>query len=247
MASDSATSHESFLHHVRALAVARVPEEGTRTRLLATKLVYGIGRGYRGICRPLAWHDGDAHDLVEIAASGEESVVQLAGTTVHETAHVLAGSSAGHGATWKRACRVLGLTRALAEGQLYTASDFDAPLWALISSLSPPNDGVPTFSPAGIRSGVHAAVTRRTSPARALTAALSLTTSARPCPAGMGVRGGRSRGHGSGSRLRLWVCACDPPVKVRVASDTFAAHCDGCAAAFKRAQPRPRPIQGSPA
>lgn len=31
-----------------------------------------------------------------------------------------------------------------------------------------------------------------------------------------------------GSRLRLYECACDPPVKVRVASDTFAARCLIC-------------------
>lgn len=35
-----------------------------------------------------------------------------------------------------------------------------------------------------------------------------------------------------GSRLRLWECAC--PVKVRVASDTFAAHCDDCRTPFVR-------------
>ena len=35
------------------------------------------------------------------------------------------------------------------------------------------------------------------------------------------------------SRLRLWECAC--PVKVRVASDRFAATCDDCEAPFERA------------
>jgi len=40
---------------------------------------------------------------------------------------------------------------------------------------------------------------------------------------------------GSGSRLRLWVCDCAKPVKVRVSSDDFRAHCDLCNAAFKRA------------
>ena len=39
----------------------------------------------------------------------------------------------------------------------------------------------------------------------------------------------RKRG---GSRYRLWECAC--PVKVRVASDTFAAHCDLCGGPFER-------------
>lgn len=35
-----------------------------------------------------------------------------------------------------------------------------------------------------------------------------------------------------GSRLRLYQCGCDPPVKVRVASDTFAAVCQLCESAF---------------
>jgi len=37
---------------------------------------------------------------------------------------------------------------------------------------------------------------------------------------------------GPGSRLRLWECAC--PVKVRVASDAFAATCDVCRRPFVR-------------
>ena len=37
-----------------------------------------------------------------------------------------------------------------------------------------------------------------------------------------------------GSRLRLWECKCPRPVKVRVASEDFEAHCDRCAAPFKQ-------------
>jgi hypothetical protein len=51
---------------------------------------------------------------------------------------------------------------------------------------------------------------------------------------GVGTKGGKSRGKGSGSRLRLWQCECERPVKVRVASDDFRAHCDECGAAFKQ-------------
>ena len=36
----------------------------------------------------------------------------------------------------------------------------------------------------------------------------------------------------AGSRLRLYECGCTPPVKVRVASDTFAAVCLVCDEAF---------------
>ena len=56
-------------------------------------------------------------EVVEIAPAGEESLVQVAGTTLHELGHVLAGWGAGQGAEWKRACERLGLRRALGAGQ----------------------------------------------------------------------------------------------------------------------------------
>jgi hypothetical protein len=37
------------------------------------------------------------------------------------------------------------------------------------------------------------------------------------------------------TRLRLWECGCSKPVKVRVASDDFQAHCDRCKKPFVRA------------
>src|SRR5207302_6036153 len=62
-----------------------------------------------------AWTSGDCSvAVVEIAAFGEESLVQVAGTTLHEMGHVLADVSVGHGAEWKRACERLGLRRAMA-------------------------------------------------------------------------------------------------------------------------------------
>ncbi|HJT55778.1 MAG TPA: SprT-like domain-containing protein [Ktedonobacteraceae bacterium] len=38
-----------------------------------------------------------------------------------------------------------------------------------------------------------------------------------------------------GSRLRLYQCGCEPPVKVRVASDRFQARCLVCDGLFKQA------------
>src|ERR1700693_5684257 len=38
---------------------------------------------------------------------------------------------------------------------------------------------------------------------------------------------------GPGSRLRLYHCACEPPVKVRVATDFFQARCLKCNEDFK--------------
>jgi hypothetical protein len=38
-----------------------------------------------------------------------------------------------------------------------------------------------------------------------------------------------------GSRLRKWVCGCEKPIPVRVASDDFDATCNRCGEAFRRA------------
>ena len=211
-------THEAFVHAIRALAVARIGDEATRERLLGAKLVYGTGDGrYRGICYFRSWRNGTEHDLIEVAATGEESPVQLAGTTIHETAHVLAGSGAGHGAEWRAACRALGLAHAEAAGQAYAPEHFAAEIWPAITAVPVPTDGVPAFA----RRGAGAA------------AGVTVAPVARPCPLGIGTRGGRSRGTGSGSRLRLWMCQCG--IRVRVASDDFRAECCRCATAFTRA------------
>lgn len=218
-------THEQFVHAVRAAAVALASGRGDidaaeAARLLACKLVYGIGTGtYRGVCHYGAWQNGaGAVEVVEVAATGEESLVQVAGTTVHELGHVLAGWQAGHGPAWKRACERLGLRRATV-GQAYCLAALAAPLRGEIARLiAGLVDGRPAFLAA-------------ISPVR-------VSPTAKPCPAGIGVRGGTSRGAGSGSRLRLWVCGCAKPVKVRVASDAFDATCNLCGERFRLEVPK---------
>jgi hypothetical protein len=56
----------------------------------------------------------------------------------------------------------------------------------------------------------------------------------RPCSAGVGTKGGKSRGAGSGSRLRKFTCGCG--VIARVGRDEFNATCGDCGTAFKRAE-----------
>jgi hypothetical protein len=213
------TTHEAFVHAVRGVVVPRVTSASERARLLGAKLVYGGGPvGVRGLCYFGAWQNGDQHDFLEIAALGEESYVQLAGTTVHELAHCLAGRGAGHGKEWKAACAVLGLAVAEAGGQAYAPEHFDAVVWARIEALPHPSDGRPSFGHVG--GGVGA-------PRRP-----------RPCPLGIGTRGGKSRGTGSGSRMRLYVCACAEGTvgrKVRVASDEWDATCNRCGSQYAKA------------
>src|SRR5262245_31277385 len=92
---DPTVTHETFIHAVRDAVLPRL-RPADRARLGETKLTYGAGSGaYRGICIYDAWTNGSAHAFIEIAASGEESPVQLAGTTLHELGHALAGSTAG--------------------------------------------------------------------------------------------------------------------------------------------------------
>lgn len=209
------TTHEAFVQAVRSAVTPRVNDKALRARLLGAKLVYGGGPvGVRGICYHGAWANGEAHDFLEVSAIGEESFVQVAGTTIHELAHSLAGPGAGHGPTWKAACATLGLRVAQAGGQEYSPEHFDPAVWTTIEALPHPSDGRPQFGSLGAE------------PPRP-----------RPCPLGIGTRGGKSRGVGSGSRLRLWVCACPegtPGRKVRVACDTWDATCNRCRTRYLR-------------
>lgn len=210
--------HETYIRQVADLALARLPKK-KRSKIQA-KLCYGAGQpGLRGVTYYGVWQNGEPEPIpfVEICAFGEEDDVQLAGTTIHELAHVLAGSTAGHGKDWRKACERLGLRRAKAAGNVYRMAQFDLDLRFRIAALTSPTDGKPV--------GCHSQK-----------GLLPITgIKPKPCPLGIGTRGGKSRGNGSGSRLRKWTCECQPrPVAVRVASDDFRAHCDTCGCAFKR-------------
>ncbi|MGH7341870.1 MAG: hypothetical protein ACREKH_15375 [Candidatus Rokuibacteriota bacterium] len=214
----NATSHETFIQSVRDLVLAHSELSAEQAaQLHHAKLVYGVGNGaYRGITCYQAWRNGvGTVDVIEIAATGEESWIQLAGTTIHELAHVLAGHGAGHGSEWKDLAVQLGFTkRPEAAGQVYRLAMIRPALRHAIARLAAElADGSPAFllAPSPVAMRVP-----------------------RPCSQGTGTRGGKSRGKGSGSRMRLWECQCPKPVKVRVASDDFAAHCDQCGSAFVR-------------
>jgi len=213
-------THEQFIHMVRDAVVARAHVKGTidddeSAKLNHTKLVYGVGDGsYRGITAYQAWQNGVGKvDVIEIAATGEESWVQLVGTTIHELAHVLEGHGAGHEKAWRGGCERLGLKRAKASGTQYRLAQFDPWVREVASTLAKSvGDGRPEFMTiTGVR----------------------LVVGSRPCSQGIGSRGGKSRGKGSGSRLRLYECTgCDHPQKVRVASDTLNATHNDCGTEF---------------
>lgn len=135
------TTHESFILIVRDLACARLNDDHARNRALAAKIVYGSGAsGTRGVCYFNAWAQEAACDLVEVCAFGEESPLQLVGTTLHELAHVIAGHAAGHGTAWRAAAAQLGLRQALAAGQTYEPRHFDPAFLDQVKTLNPPNE-----------------------------------------------------------------------------------------------------------
>lgn len=213
-------THEAYIEAIRGVVVARVNAD-ERKLLVGAKLVYGAGQSMvRGVTYHEAWQNGGAgrEAMIEVSAAGEENPVQIAGTTLHELAHVLAGVGHGHDAQWKAAAARLGLLRATAAGQAYRPEDFDVEVWRVLTALPVPGDGRPVFN----------------SRARLPLGGIPLPLALRPCPIGIGTRGGKSRGAGSGSRMRLYGCACDPVVKVRAATDDLDATCNRCGSKFVR-------------
>jgi len=206
-------THEEFVTAVAAAAASKLSSD-EQAKVAAIKLCYGAGPdGTRGVTYFQRWKSGstDAIPFVAINAIHQESIVQLAGTTVHELGHVLAGMGAGHGKDWHMACDRLGLRRIKAAGTAYSWAHFEPALRDTIIRLPRPVDGAPVAS---------------------LTMPNGRPLMIKPCSAGVGTRGGKSRGQGSGSRLKLWECGCTPPMKVRVARPDFDATCNCCDSPF---------------
>lgn len=188
MRHDNTLDHETFIRAVAVLGIDKLPED-KREHVSAAKLTYGAGeKGLRGVTYFNRWLDDkeQVREFIEVCAQGEENPVQLAGTTLHELGHVLAGMGVGHGKVWKESCATLGLRRVKAAGTNYLLAMFEPDiryqLMGLIERLEkarPANgkQGYPHVRP-------------------------------KPCSTGVGVRGGASRGVGSGSRLRKYTCMC---------------------------------------
>jgi hypothetical protein len=209
------TTHETFIHAVRDAAVARLNDDD-RAKVLDVKLVYGAGykTGARGVTFNKVWKNGHDHDLCEICAFGEDSIVQVAGTTIHELAHALAGCAAGHSKAWADACAKLGLRFVRAAGTRYSLACFTPDVRQALATMPLPTDGGPGAL-------------------RGLSPNVAPVGKGRPCGAGIGTRGGKSRGVGSGSRLRKYVCDCG--VIIRASRDDLAATCNLCGSSFNRA------------
>jgi hypothetical protein len=210
-------THEQFIHAVREIAVKRLSAE-ERAAVLDAKLVYGAGsKQTRGVTYFGCWKNGHDHAFAEICAFGEDSPVQVAGTTLHELGHVLAGLGHGHGKGWKEACERLGLSFVRAAGTNYSLACFAPDIRMAIAALPEPTDGRPQpFGGMGPNG-------------------MPLQLKLRGCSAGIGVKGGKSRGAGSGARRRNYGCGCG--VIARVARDEFNAKCGDCGTGFTYCPP----------
>lgn len=238
-------THERYIQCVRDIALnyARLNRDNPNRQIVKSlpvlsdaqlediahaKLVYGRGAiTLRGVTQHGAWNNGRSHqcenpksdDLVEVCALGEDSPVQVAGTTIHELAHVACGVGVGHARQWKIACMALGLRCVKAAGTRYSMAMFAPEVRDAIARLETPQDGFPKNQLAGL-------------------AGLLVM---RPCRAGIGVRGGKSVGPGSG-RLRKYVCPHGQII--RASTDYLEATCDVCNGKFELASAPKAPYVG---
>lgn len=209
------STHESYISAIADIAASRLASTDAAV-VRGIKLTYGAGpSGVRGVTYYNKWHatSGSIVPFVEISAFNQESVCQIAGTVLHELGHVLAPIGVGHGKPWHEACSKLGLRAVKAAGTNYTWANFAPDVRLAITALPVPRDGQPN----------------------GLVLPRGMTAKLRVCGAGIGVRGGKSRGVGSGSRLRLWECECLPPIKLRVAKDELDITCNCCNSTFLKA------------
>lgn len=205
-------THERYIARVSELAQARLTAE-ERAKLADLKLAYGAGpAGLRGVTYFNKWQKpGTETPFIEVCAFGQESLVQLAGTTIHELAHALSGAGNGHNAVWKDNCAKLGLRLAMAQGMRYCMANFAPDLREAIAALPKPDDGEPVPTLSNPWTG---AIVKRV----------------RSCLAGLGTRGGKATR--SGAAYVLYACGCTPPFKVRSYSHDLDATCNCCDTKF---------------
>lgn len=106
---------EAYSKYIKDAIVERIShvERFTGIRLAGTRLEYN---DWLHVSRYGVAHS--ATDKIEIGNTA--SALQIAGTIIHELAHMMVGHNASHNAHWSEACKALGL---LTERNIYEPSD----------------------------------------------------------------------------------------------------------------------------
>ena len=117
---------ELFANCIKDALVTRVGERFSTIRLRGAPLRYNdfLDEGKREQAR----HDG----VMEVAQ--RDSALQLAGTIIHEMAHVLVGTQQAHNNNWNDAACALGLVIAVPKGQVYEPDHFNKDVLKVIEA-----------------------------------------------------------------------------------------------------------------
>lgn len=117
---------EDFCTYIKDAMVAHISmtERFTGIRLAGTRVSYNdwLHHSKYGVAHTRS-------DRIEIGNT--TSALQVAGTVIHELAHMMVGPTEQHSANWHEACKALGL---LNERSLYEVTDFSEATLAVISN-----------------------------------------------------------------------------------------------------------------
>jgi len=215
-------THDDYIRQVFKLALReRSCTDADRAILRDVRLAYGDGEaGTLGITRYNKWKKADGgltHWCAVCATCQPEGAFLLAETVLHELGHAIA-QGAGHGPGWVEASKRLGLIDAKATYRHGDKPVFSPTMLAALERLPEPTEGRPVYG------------------ASTVPGLPPVAPPIRPCGAGVGTKGGKSRGPGSGTRNALHQCACVPPVRVRaaVSKRPLLATCGHCNGPFVR-------------
>lgn len=270
MSTPKIRTHEQYVRDVWAVLVRHGNlTDDERDAARSVKLLYSVSQdGLYGITRHGAWqlakgakprrkkakkgepacdhphHHGHGAQL-GIVAQGGETACQLATTVAHELGHVVCGPGKGHSAVWRDACTRLGMQNMVAAGAHVTGweHNFQPDMAKRLAAIPLWNDGN-AATLASVVKVIKATLGDTVLPPALQGNAPLPVVKVKPCGAGFGTLGGRSRGKGSGSRQLKHVCKCEPPRIIRAATRDTQATCKVCKADYALVEASLPPAHG---